>query len=69
MFSGDIKAHTYNNGIYQTGHPYPNSHSAKAEPYKVEYADGSIVEFTGKQPSSNGKMSNYSVVELFVYQK
>lgn len=27
------------------------------------------VEFTCKQPSSNGKMSNYSVVELFVYQK
>lgn len=69
VFSGDIKAHTYSNGIYQTGHPYPNSHSAKAEPYKVEYADGSIIEFTGKQPSSNGKMSNYSVVELFVYQK
>jgi hypothetical protein len=69
VFSDDIKAHTYKNGIYQTGHPYPNSYSAKQEPYEVGYVDGSIVEFTGKNPSSNGSMSRFTVVELVVYPK
>jgi len=66
-WSGNLKAHTYDNGVYQTGHPFPNSHSATAEPYKVEYVDGSIIEFTGKQPSDNGTMSAYTVHELLVY--
>lgn len=66
-WSGDIKAHTYNNGIYQTGHPYPNSDSAKKESYNVGYVDGSIVEFMGAEPSTNGIMSKYTVEKLIVY--
>lgn len=40
VYSGNIKAHTYNNGIYQTGRPYPNSVSAKVEPYEVGFVNG-----------------------------
>lgn len=69
VWSGNIKAHTYDNGVYQTGHPYPNSVSAILEPYEVGYVNGSIVEFTGRVPSTNGIMSQYSVVELIVYPR
>jgi len=30
---GDIKAHTYRNGIVQTGVPYPNCYNATSEGY------------------------------------
>lgn len=74
VYSGNIKAHTYNNGIYQTGVPYPNSVSAKVEPYEVGYVNGSIVEFTGKEPYEgttikNGTMSSYILKKLVVYPK
>ncbi|WP_310604746.1 hypothetical protein [Anaerosporobacter sp.] len=85
VYSGHIKAHTLPNGVYQTGHPYPKSSSASAEPYKVDYVDGSIVEFTGArpianykektekerelEPACNGTMSKYIVEELVVYPK
>lgn len=70
VWSGNIKAHTFNNGIFQTGEPYPKSSVAKTEPFSIDYVNGSIVEFTGFQPSSkNGKMSNYIVKELILYPK
>jgi hypothetical protein len=74
VWSGDIKAHTYDpvtkgNKIYQTGHPYPKSVSQIREPFMLNYIDGSIVEFIGKTPRSNGTMSQYYVEELIVYPK
>lgn len=69
VWSGNIKAHTYNNGIVQAGEPYPQSDSAKKEPYKKDYVDGSIVEFTGMEPESNGDMSKYIVDYLIIYPK
>lgn len=74
VWSGDIKAHTYDpvtkgNKIYQTGHPYPKSVSQIREPFMLNYIDGSIVEFIGKTPRSNGIMSQYYVEELIVYPK
>lgn len=67
VWSGNIKAHTFNNGIYQTGIPYPESYSAKAEPYDESYVNGSIIEFTGMNPKNNGQMSEYIVEYLIVY--
>ena len=69
VWSGNIKAHTFNNGIYQTGHPYPNSPNAKKEPYQESYVNGSIVEFTGMNPQDSGVMSKYIVAYLIVYPK
>lgn len=69
VWSGNIKAHTYDNGIYQTGHPYPQSSIAKTLPYNEDYVDGAIVEFTGKDPGDNGLMSKYIVKHLIVYPK
>ena len=69
VWSGDIKAHTYNNGVYQTGVPYPNSSVAKTEPYSENYVDGSIIEFTGKNPYNNSELSEYIVAYLIVYPK
>lgn len=74
VWSGDIKAHTYDpetkgNKIYQTGHPYPKSNNQITEPFKLSYIDGSIVEFVGKNPGDNGIMSDYHVEELIVYPK
>lgn len=43
----------------------------KTEPYKIDFVDdsvdGSIVEFTGMEPSIYGTMSNYVVAKLIVY--
>ena len=69
VWSGNIKAHTFNNGIYQTGEPYPKSPNAETEPYDESYVDGSIVEFTGMDPNDNGEMSKYIVAYLIVYPK
>ena len=69
VWSGNIKAHTGGNGIYQTGVPYINSTQAKTEPFKEEYVNGSIVEFTGKDPHETGTMSEYMVDYLIVYPK
>jgi hypothetical protein len=69
VWSGNIKAHTFDNGIYQTGEPYPESSEAKKHPFKEEYVNGSIVEFTGKDPEETGDMSKYIVEYLIVYPK
>jgi len=55
------------NGIYQTGHPYPNSDLARTHPYNPAHVDGSIIEFTGLESSSNGTMSQYVVDRLIIY--
>ena len=69
VWSGNIKAHTSGNGIYQTGVPYKNSSQAKTEPFKDEYVNGSIIEFTGKDPNEIGTMSEYMVDYLIVQHK
>lgn len=69
VWSGNIKAHTFSNGIFQTGHPYPESSEAKKHPYMEGHVNGSIVEFTGKNPRETGDMSKYIVDYLIVYPK
>jgi len=69
VWSGDIKAHTFSNGIFQNGEPYPQSDIAKKQPYDKDYVNGSIVEFTGKDPEDTGDMSVYIVEYLIVYPK
>ncbi len=69
VWSGNIKAHTSDNGIYQTGVPYKNSSEAKIHPYKPDYVNGSIIEFTGKDPKETGTMSEYIVDYLIIYPK
>jgi len=69
VWIGHLKAHTYSNGIYQTGHPYPNSDIASSQPYNVGYVNGCIIEFTGQKLSDNGTMSNYVVDRIIVYPK
>jgi len=61
------KGHTYDNGIYQTGHPYPNSDLARTQPYNPDFVGGSIIEFTGQKLSNNGTMSDYVVDRLIIY--
>jgi hypothetical protein len=56
---GDIKAHTYPNGIYQTGKPYPNNSDQS-----VGYADSSVIEFIGKIPIG---VNQYTIDRLIVY--
>mgnify|MGYP000921563651 CR=1 FL=1 len=57
---GDIKAHTYPNGIYQTGYKYPNgTECAKNN------VDGSIIEFCGKGSLSG--FTEYTIEKIIVY--
>jgi hypothetical protein len=56
---GDIKAHTYPNGIYQTGKPYPNNSDQS-----LGYADNSVIEFIGKIPIG---VNQYTIDHLIVY--
>lgn len=57
---GDCKAHTYPNGIYQTGDAFPNG--ADSHP---QNNDGSIIEFCGK--ASIKGLKQFSIVEIIVY--
>jgi len=56
---GDIKAHTYPNGIYQTGYGYPGE-----EDYPMNN-DGSIIEFMGS--ASIAGLTEYEIVRIIVY--
>ncbi len=57
---GDCKAHTYPNGIYQTGDAFPNGQDSHPQ-----NNDGSIIEFCGK--ASIEGLTEYSIVEIIVY--
>ena len=57
---GDCKAHTYPNGIYQTGDAFPNG-----EDSHPQNNDGSIIEFCGK--ASVKGFQQFSIVEIIVY--
>jgi hypothetical protein len=58
----DVKAHTWPNGIYQTGRPFPNG-----EPFASAHVDGSIVEFRGKTDLKN--LTDYEIIEIIVYDQ
>lgn len=57
---GDAKAHTYPNGIYQTGDAFPNGTDSHPN-----NNDGSIIEFMGK--GSIKGFTEYDIVEIIVY--
>ena len=60
---GDVKAHTYPNGLYQTGEAYPNAYGNPKD--EEAHANGSTVEFvTGE---SLGILRDYSLKGLIVY--
>ncbi len=65
--AGDIKAHTYDNGIVQTGVPYPNSWNATHENYVDPGYDRSSIEFIRSSDPTN--MNQYSIVEIIVKDK
>lgn len=72
---GDVMAHTYPHGVFQTGDPYPYS------PNKDEdgsYArNGAYIEFVnapttikdGEEKRINGTMSKYRVKKIVVYKR
>lgn len=62
---GDVKSHTYSNGIVQTGYPYPNSYNASSEGYVDPGNDRSSVEFIKTTDSTN--LNEYSIVEMYVH--
>lgn len=57
---GDCKAHTYPNGIYQTGNAFPNG-----EDSHPENNDGSVIEFCGKGSISG--LDEYNIDKIIVY--
>ena len=65
---GDVKAHTYPNGVFQTGDAYPNC-SSKDDGSK--HRNGSYIEFINEPKFEdnyiNGNMSDYVVIDIIVY--
>ncbi len=58
---GDCKAHTYPNGIYQTGDAFPNGTDSHPQ-----NNDGSVVEFCGK--GSIKGFGDYAIESIIVYE-
>ena len=56
---GDCKNHTYSNGIYQTGRPFPNG-----DEYYRQYDDGSVIEFCGAVLPEG--LSDFKIVYIMV---
>ena len=67
---GDVKAHTYPNGVFQTGDAYPNC-SSKDDGSK--HRNGSYIEFINESKFEdnyiNGNMSDYVVIDIIVYER
>ena len=67
---GDVKAHTYPNGVFQTGDAYPNC-SSKDDGSK--HRNGSYIEFINAPKFEdnyiNGNMSDYVVIDIIVYER
>lgn len=76
---GDVMGHSYPNGVFQTGDPYPNS--SNGDEYGGYAINGAYVEFInapaviegGKKIYTNfyedERMSDYRVVEVVVYSR
>ena len=67
---GDVKAHTYPNGVFQTGDAYPEC-SNKDDGSK--HRNGSYIEFINAPKVGddyiNGSMSDYVVIDIIVYDR
>lgn len=57
---GDCKAHTYPNGVYQTGDAFPNGTDSHPQ-----NNDGSVIEFCGKGSISG--FGDYAIESIVVY--
>ena len=57
---GECKAHTYPDGIHQTGDKFPNA----CESYPAN-ADDSVIEFCGAAPQN---LAGYKIKEVIVYE-
>ena len=67
---GDIKAHTYPSGVFQTGTPYP--YSANKNEDGSAHINGSYIEFCGfpiNEKPATGSMSKYEVIEIILYER
>ncbi len=62
---GDVKGHSYPQGVFQTGKAYPRSYHED----NLDHANGSYIEFIGARFPYNGAMSDYSVVEIIIYDR
>ncbi len=62
--AGDLKEHTYSNGIYQTGNPY----SAPDKKIKNKVVDTpAVIEFIGNIVGKNKALNKYRIVNVIVY--
>jgi hypothetical protein len=59
---GDVKEHTYPNGIYQTSRAFPNG-----EEFVPGHVDYSMVEFMGKHDIAG--LDEYTLVDIIVYDE
>lgn len=57
---GECKAHTYPNGIYQTGRAFPDGGD-----YHPSNVDGSVIEFIGNPPIAG--LQEYEIEGIIVY--
>ncbi len=59
--AGDTKAHTYPNGLYQTGVSYNDT--TKQEPD----VSPAVIEFIGNVEEKNAELNEYTISEVIVY--
>ena len=59
---GEMKEHTYPNGVYQTGRSYPNGNN-----FVKGNVDSSVIEFIGAELGKD--LSQYAIVKIIVYDE
>lgn len=59
--AGDTKAHTYPNGVYQTGVSYEDTSKKEAD------LSPAVIEFIGNVKHKNAELNKYTISEVIVY--
>lgn len=59
--AGDTKAHTYPNGVYQTGVSYGNPR------IKIPNSTPAVIEFIGNVEGKNADLNKYKIKKVIVY--
>ena len=63
--AGDTKAHTYPNGIYQTGISYDNPNDKSKQ--RGSKNTPAVIEFIGKVIGKNKELNKYNIKRVIVY--